>query len=41
LYSFEEELLIRFFEENFQKITLMNGIKDITPEEFLDKINAL
>ena len=43
LYSFEEELLIRFFEVNFPDVSLMNGLKDseCDPEEFLDKINAL
>lgn len=43
LYSFEEELLIRFFEVNFPDVTLMNGLKDSEgdPEEFLNKINAL
>jgi hypothetical protein len=43
LYSLEEELLIRFFEENFPQITLLNGLKDseVDPEEFLAKINDL
>jgi hypothetical protein len=43
LYSFEEELLIRFFEENFPQITLMNGLNDSEgdPEQFLNKLNAL
>lgn len=43
LYSFEEELLIRFFEVNFPDVTLMNGLKDSegNPNEFLAKINAL
>ena len=43
LYSFEEELLIRFFEVNFPDLTLMNGLKDTEgdPEEFINKLNAL
>jgi hypothetical protein len=43
LYSFEEELLIRFFELNFSYVKLMNGLKDkdADSDEFLKKINSL
>ena len=41
LYSLEEELLIRFFEDNFPFLKLMNGLKDTNTDEFINKINAL
>lgn len=43
LYSFEEELLIRFFQVNFPEVVLLNGLKDSEsdPEEILNNLNAL
>jgi hypothetical protein len=41
LFSYEEELLIRFFELNFPEIRLMNGIKENNLSKLYDMIKAL
>ena len=41
LYSLEEELLIRFFEENFPHLRLINGIKEKYVTDLISKLIIL
>ena len=41
LYSLEEELLIRFFEENFPHLKLINGIKEKYVADLISKLIIL
>jgi hypothetical protein len=41
LYSIEEELLIRFFEQNYTNTLLLNGINDENMNKLIEKIKTL
>jgi hypothetical protein len=41
LYSIEEELLIRFFEQNYSNTLLLNGINYENMNKLIEKIKTL
>ena len=41
LYSIEEELLIRFFEQNYSNTLLLNGINDENTDKLIEKIKTI